>query len=157
MHFVSLFIVLLTVWVLLSGELTLFHLGAGIFSSLLVTYVAMRKGITNANGIPLHVWSTVFLYWPWLLYKIVIANLDVAYRIWHPRLPISPRFVSVPYTTRTDIGATTYANSITLTPGTITVAADTRSLLVHALTKKSAQELQGGEMHERVKKLERLA
>lgn len=154
MHFAALFTVLLAVWILLSGQYTLTHLAAGVLSSLFVTFIALRKRISEKNGIPLKIFLTLFTYWPWLLYKIVMANLDVAYRVWHPRLPISPRYIKVPFSTRTDIGTVTYANSITLTPGTITVTIDGRHLLVHALTKESAQELLDGEMHARVKKLE---
>ena len=155
MHFAALFAVLLIVWVLLSGQFTFMHLGAGVLSSILVTFIALRKKISEKNGIPLKIFLTLFAYWPWLLYKIIMANLDVAYRVWHPRLPISPRYVKVPYTTKTDIGTVTYANSITLTPGTVTVAIDKRHFLVHALTGESAEELLDGEMHERVKILER--
>ncbi len=155
MHFGSLFVVLLAVWVLLSGQFTALHLGAGALFSLLITYIAIRKGITDPKGMPVNVLGTIVTYWPWLFYKIVMANVDVAYRVWHPRLPISPRFVNVPYTTKTDLGSVLYANSITLTPGTVTVAVDKRELLVHALTEQGAQELLAGEMHDRVKALER--
>jgi multicomponent Na+:H+ antiporter subunit E len=155
MHFAALFVVLLVVWVLLSGQFTVMHLSAGVLSSLFVTFIALRKKISEKNGISLRIFPTLFTYWPWLLYKIIMANLDVAYRVWHPRLPISPRYVKAPYTTKTDIGTVTYANSITLTPGTITVSIDGRYLLVHALTRESAEELLDGEMLDRVKNLER--
>ena len=155
MHFVSLYIILLAVWILLSGQFTVLHLGSGIICSLLVTYIAIRKGITDKKPYPVHLISTVFSYWPWLFYKVVMANLDVAYRVWHPRLPISPRIVNLPYSTRTDIGVVIYANSITLTPGTVTVAVNKEELLVHALTEAGAKELLDGKMLERIKKLER--
>ena len=151
----SLFVVLLTVWVLLSGQFTWLHLGSGVVCSLFVTYLATRKQILDPEGHPIHLLArTALTYWPWLLYQIFIANLDVAYRVWHPRLPITPRLTKVPYRTKSDLGTVIYANSITLTPGTVTVDVAKRHLLVHSLTAKGERELRGGEMHERVRRLE---
>jgi multicomponent Na+:H+ antiporter subunit E len=155
MYRVSLFLVLLAVWVLMSGQCTILHLGSGVVCSLLVTYVATRKKIIDEEGHPIHLLAvTALTYWPWLLYQIFLANLDVAYRIWHPRLPISPRLTRIPYRTRSDLGTVIYANSITLTPGTVTVDVGKRQLLVHSLTAKGERELRDGEMHERVRRLE---
>lgn len=155
MHFASLFTVLLTTWILLSGQWTALHLGSGVVASLFITWLAVRNGMAGRRPMPIRTFVVVTRYWPWLLYKIVVANLDVAYRVWHPRLPIAPRLLKVPCATRTDLGTATYANSITLTPGTVTVAIEARRLLVHALTEEGARELVGGEMHRRVRALER--
>lgn len=155
MYRLSLFLILLTVWVLLSGQFTVLHLGSGVVCSLLVTYFAIRKRIVDEEGHPIHLLtSTALTYWPWLLYKIFLANLDVAYRIWHPRLPISPRLTKIPYRTRTNLATVIYANSITLTPGTVTVDVAKRHLLVHSLTAEGERALREGEMHERVRRLE---
>jgi len=154
MHIASIYIVLLSVWILLSGQFTPLHLGAGIICSGLVTYLSTRKGIADKEGHPIHLVATALMYWPWLLYQIFLANLDVIYRVWHPRLPISPRFTKVPDTTRTDMGTVIYANSITLTPGTVTVDVEKNKLLVHALTKGGADALHRGQMLQRVKRLE---
>ncbi|UCH53838.1 MAG: Na+/H+ antiporter subunit E [Pseudomonadota bacterium] len=155
MHFASLFAVLLATWLLLSGQMTWLHLGSGIAACVLITYLAVRAGIAGRKPMPFRATATMLRYWPWLLYKILMANLDVAYRVWHPRLPIAPRLLKVPLDTRTDLGAATYANSITLTPGTVTVSVGKRELLVHALTEEGARELLDGEMQTRVKALER--
>jgi len=95
-------------------------------------------------------------YMPWLLWQIVLANIDVAYLVWHPKQNIAPRIIKVPFSMRTSLGTMIYANSITLTPGTITVSVDETKgeMLVHALSDKAAEGLLSGEMHERVKKLE---
>ncbi len=155
MHFASLFAVLLGTWVLLSGQMTWLHLGSGVAACLLITLFAVRIGIAGREPMRLRATATVLRYWPWLLYKIVVANLDVAYRVWHPRMPIAPRLLKVPLATRTDVGTATYANSITLTPGTVTVSVEPRSLLVHALTEEGARELLDGEMQARIVTLER--
>ena len=104
----------------------------------------------------MHLALPMLSYIPWLLWEVVLANLDVAYRVWHPKAEIAPRLIVVPFRTRTALGTVTYANSITLTPGTITIGVDIakHQMLVHALTKKSAQGLLAGKMHERVRKLE---
>lgn len=155
MYRLSLFLVLFTVWVLLSGQFTVLHLGSGIVCSLFVTYLAGRKQILDPEGHPIHLLVvTALTYWPWLIYQILLANLDVAYRIWHPRLPISPRLTKIPYRTRTNLATVIYANSITLTPGTVTVEVAKRHLLVHSLTAKGERALREGEMHERVRRLE---
>jgi len=155
MHFGSLFVVLLATWVLLSGQWTLLHLGSGVVASAAITLFALRTGIASHRAMPFRAGAALFRYWPWLLYQIVLANLDVAFRVWHPRLPIAPRLLKVPLSTRTDLGTVTYANSITLTPGTVTVSVGKRELLVHALTAAGARDLQGGEMQRRVKALEK--
>lgn len=155
MHYASLFVVLLGTWILLSGQMTWLHLGSGLLACILITVLAVRSGIAGRQRMQLRGLATIVRYWPWLLYKIVVANLDVAYRVWHPRLPIAPRLFKAPLRTRTDIGTATYANSITLTPGTVTVSVGKRSLLVHALTEEGARDLLDGEMQSRLRALER--
>ena len=86
--------------------------------------------------------------------SFVKANLDVAKIILTPSLPISPRLIRVPGTQRTDMGLVTYANSITLTPGTITLDVRDGYLLVHALTAESAAGVRTGEMDAKVTALE---
>ena len=131
-------------------------MACGILTCLFVTYLTHRKGILDEEGHPIHLALAMLSYLPWLLWQIVLANLDVAYRVWHPKLKISPRMIRVPYSTKTSVGKVIYANSITLTPGTVTISVDeqTGEMLVHALSDKAAEGLLSGEMHERVKKLE---
>lgn len=131
-------------------------IGFGVVASAVVTYLAGRKKMLDEEGHPVHLIARFCSYGPWLLWEIVLANLDVAYRVWHPRTPIDPQLIVVPFQTQTSIGTVMYANSITLTPGTITIGVDVanRQMLIHALTKEAAQGLLSGEMHERVLKLE---
>lgn len=154
MHVVSVFIVMYGVWILLSGQLTAMHLGAGLVCSLIVTYLAVRKGIADAEGHPVQLLGTAFVYWPWLGWQIVLANLDVLWRVWHPRLPISPRMVKVPNRIKNDLTKVIYANSITLTPGTVTVSVDKDHFLVHSLTEEGVRSLLTGEMEKRVRRME---
>jgi multicomponent Na+:H+ antiporter subunit E len=155
LHAASLFAVLFAVWVLLSGQFTAMLLGSGAVASLLVTFVWLRAGGTEAESHPIHGFRWAVSFWPWLVKEILIANIDVAYRTLHPRLPISPRMIKVPYKTHTQLGTVIFANAITLTPGTVSVAVEKKSILVHALTAESADGVLSGEMHKRVCDLER--
>jgi multicomponent Na+:H+ antiporter subunit E len=94
------------------------------------------------------------LYWFWLGGEIVKANIDVCRRILDPRLPISPRMIKVHATQQTELGRVTYANSITLVPGTVTVSVEGDMFTVHALTRETAEDLEGGELNRRVQDVE---
>lgn len=95
-------------------------------------------------------------YWAWLFVEIIKSNIDVIRCIWMPkRYPISPAMVTVPMTQNTRVGKTIYANSITLTPGTVTVRLEQDGhLLVHALTEEGVIDLRAGGMDSRVTDLE---
>jgi len=81
----------------------------------------------------------------------VRSNIDVARRILSPGVPISPKLIEVPASQRTDLGKVIYANSITLTPGTISIRIRDGMILVHALSEEAADELLQGEMDRRVR------
>ena len=74
--------------------------------------------------------------------------------VWSPKLEIAPRMVHIEHQLKTSFGVATYINSITLTPGTITVDVDADEIIVHALTVAAAEDLQTGAMHERIQRLE---
>jgi multicomponent Na+:H+ antiporter subunit E len=99
--------------------------------------------------------AALFRYWPWLVWEIVKSAWQVSRIIVHPRLPISPTLQRIKSSQRTDVGRTVFANSITLTPGTIAVEVGSDEILVHALTREGAQELAGGQMDRRVSEFER--
>lgn len=159
---VSKFLTLLGFWLVLSGRFNLsdsgdlYLLACGVVVCAFVTYLAGRKRMLDEEGHPVHLTLPFLSYLPWLFWEIVLANLDVAYRVWHPRAEIAPRLIVIPFHTQTGLGTVTYANSITLTPGTITIGVDMAKgqMLVHALTAKSARGLLSGAMHERVRRLE---
>ena len=97
------------------------------------------------------------LYWLWLLKAIVLANIDVCRRILTRDMPISPRVIKVRCTQKRDLGRVIYANSITLTPGTVSINVDRDIIEVHALTAQSAAALETGEMDRRVTLIEEKA
>ncbi|MFZ1640040.1 MAG: Na+/H+ antiporter subunit E [Candidatus Contendobacter sp.] len=159
-HALGLWLFCLGLWLLLSGHFTApLLLAFGAFSCALVVWIARR---VEANDPEKHTaswrwWSPrAIAYWPWLLWQIVLANLDVAKRILDPQLPISPVMIRLRPSQRSDWGRVIYAHSITLTPGTVTTdLLDGDVLEVHALTREAAESLRGGDMDRRATELER--
>ena len=149
-----LFVVLFTVWLLLSGHYTPTLMTYGALSCLGVVLLVGHLGILDHEALPTHLGFGLILYVPWLLKEILLSNLAVAKVILSPSLPIRPRILRVDASQKTDVGRVAYANSITLTPGTVTLDARDGKLLVHALTTDSAEGLLSGEMDRRVAKLE---
>lgn len=144
-------------WVVLSGYFTPFLLVAGAVSAVAVVAFARRLEVVDPEGHPVHFAGMAVRYWPWLAVEIVKSAWDVAKIIVHPRLPISPTLVRVPATQKTAVGRVVYANSITLTPGTVTVEAGRSEFLVHALTRSGAESLAAGEMDRRVSRHENVS
>jgi multicomponent Na+:H+ antiporter subunit E len=87
----------------------------------------------------------------------VKANIDVARRVLSPSLPISPKLFTTPASQKTDLGQAIYANSITLTPGTVSVDLDPGEITVHAISREGADDVSGGEMDRRVTEVEGLS
>jgi multicomponent Na+:H+ antiporter subunit E len=149
-HAISLFVALYLFWVLLSGFFTVFLLSAGAASAFAVVWFARRMDLVDREGHPIHLGPRVMLYWPWLLKEIVKSAWDVSKIIVNPKLPISPTLVRFNPSQRTAVGLVIHANSITLTPGTITVEATDNEFLVHGLTRGSASATVGSEMDRRI-------
>jgi len=154
---ISLGAVLFGLWLLLSGHYTPLLLGFGAASCALVVLISARMDVVDREGHPIHLGPRALTYWPWLLVEIVKANIDVAKRIVDPKLPISPTMLRVKASQKTEVGRVIYANSITLTPGTVSVELEGDMIEVHALTVEGAEALQEGEMDRRVTAMEGLA
>jgi multicomponent Na+:H+ antiporter subunit E len=154
MHYALAAAVLFVFWVLLSGYFSPFLLSIGAASAVAVVLLARRMAVMAHEDYPIRLGARTLLYWPWLFKEIAISAWKVAWIILQPRLPISPMFVCVRPTQRTVVGRVTYANSITLTPGTITIDAEGDEFIVHALTRAGAAALAEGEMDRRVTRFE---
>lgn len=155
LHAAGVFLVLSAFWLLLSGLFTPFLLAAGAGSALAVLAFARRMDVIDHEGHPMHLgWRALINYWPWLSVEIVKSSWDVSRRILHPRLPISPTLVRFRPSQATPLGLVIHANSITLTPGTISVEVAPDEFLVHALTAEGAAGLAGSEMDRRVAAME---
>jgi len=150
----SLVIILFAFWLLLSGYFVPFLLTMGLLSAIAVALLGRRMDLVDHEGHPIQLsWRLIF-YWPWLFKEIVLSAWSVSCVILNPRLPISPTLVRARTSQKTAVGLTTYANSITLTPGTISVDVTRGEILVHALTKAAADGLLEGEMDRRVTRFE---
>jgi multicomponent Na+:H+ antiporter subunit E len=143
------------IWVLLSGKFDAFHLALGIISSAIVAYFSADLLFESPNielkGLP-GSWIRFVRYIPWLLYQIFLANLHVLYLTFHPRMTdlIDPRIIKFKSKLQSDLSRVTFANSITLTPGTITVYVTMDGdFSVHAIDEKSREGLPG-EMERRI-------
>ncbi|MCW9027489.1 MAG: Na+/H+ antiporter subunit E, partial [Kangiella sp.] len=115
---------------------------------------AHRLNIVDEESQPLNLNSRIFGYWLWLLKEIVQSNIGVIKRIWLGPKSISPVVMQLQMSQKTDMGKTIYGNSVTLTPGTVTLDIEDSVMTVYALTYDSIEYLQGGEMNRRVKRLE---
>ena len=150
----SLAVALFAFWLLLSGMFTVFLLAAGAASAIAIALLARRMDIADREGVPLHFGLATVTYWPWLAKEILKSGWQVIRIILDPRLPVSPTLARFRPSQKSTVGLVTHANSITLTPGTITVEASHDEFLVHALTAEGAGGLQGSEMDARVARLE---
>jgi len=154
-HSVSMLVVLFLFWLLLSGNFGAFLLSAGAGCAAAVVLIARRMDVADHEGHPIHLGLRALLsYWPWLVKEIVKSGWDVSRRILDPRLPVSPTLASFKPSQKTDVGLVIHANSITLTPGTLSVQVARDGILVHALTRKGAAALAGSDMDRRVSRLE---
>ena len=154
---VSMVLTLFVYWLLLSGHYTIWLIGAGLVCTVLIVAFTSRMGCVDDEAFPIKLIPTGILYWPWLALEIVKSAIDVTKLIINPSLPISPTIVKVKTSQDSAVGLTTYANSITLTPGTISVEVSERNreIFVHAISIASAAGLEDGEMDGRVTRFEK--
>lgn len=148
-------VALFVLWLLLSGHYTTLIVSLGAASCIAVAVLAWRLGTLEANGRSFAFAARMLLYIPWLVREITMSNIEVAKLVLDPNLPIRPQVIRVRASQRTPLGLAAFANSITLTPGTLSMDADVEGeILVHAIGDVTAEGLQTGEMDRRVAALE---
>jgi multicomponent Na+:H+ antiporter subunit E len=153
-HTIGLGLAMFALWLLLSGHYVPLMLGFGVASCILIVIIAARLDVIDHEAVPLQLKFGYFSYLAWLGKEITKSNWDVVRLVLDPKLPISPTMVWVPATQRTDVGKVIYANSITLTPGTVSVEIENDRILVHAITREAAEGLESGDMDRRVDAIE---
>ena len=151
---VSLVAALCGFWILMSGYFTPFLLAAGFASALFVAWLARRMDLVDHEGPPFHLTWSALTYWPWLIWEILKSAVDVARIILDPRLPASPTVARFKPRQKTVVGLVTHANSITLTPGTLSIEVAPEGFMVHALTQAGAAATVDSEMDRRVERFE---
>lgn len=154
--FILSFCILFFGWILLSGKFDRFHIGMGVISCLIISFFSSDLLFSSSNLKNIYTqWPRFLIYIPWLLYQVFIANLHVMYLVFHPRMMdlIDPKIIKFKSRLKSDMSLTTFANSITLTPGTITVfVTDYGDFEVHAIDSHSGDSLPG-EMETRIAKI----
>jgi len=146
----SLAIVLGLFWAALSGHGEALIVAMGIASVVLVVATARRLNVVDSEGHPLQLARRAPGYILWLLWQIVLSNVAVVRQILRPHIEVDPQLVTVASGQADDLGAVIYGNSITLTPGSITIAIDGDRILVHALDRAVADGLVEGGIARRV-------
>ena len=142
-------------WIVLSGKFDLLLISLGLISSFIVSFFFYDLLFPDFAFNYLGMGFRFLKYLPWLMWEIIKANFHLLFIVFHPKLNelIDPHIIVFKTNLKTDIAITTMANSITLTPGTITVSSDSDGVFrVHAIDKKTAQALPG-EMLDRVAKI----
>ena len=155
MSFLITTIVMFAFWILLSGEFTFILITSGVVASLITAYLSHdifigKADLKTETG---RVFKFI-VYIPWLLWEIILANVEIAYLVLNPKPLVDPQIVRFKNDLKTDLGIVTLAHSITLTPGTVTVDANREEFVIHAIWQKSAEGIIGGEMQRKVKKIE---
>ena len=153
-YVISLAIVLSLLWLGISGvyKPLMYSFGAG--SVVFVVWMSRRMDVVGVEHNPvLYSWRLP-IYWLWLLWEIVKSNIEVARAALSPGKLVRPRVVKVPMRLHSSVGKVTYANSVTLTPGTVTLLLEDDQLEAHALLESSAASLESGEMERKIAWLE---
>jgi len=150
-HKISLIISLAVLWIMLSGHYTPLLLSLGLLSVLIVAFISSRMNLIIFDQPILQLYFIKFIpYGFWLIIQILKSNIDVCRRILNPKLPINPQLVKVKSTQTSNLAKVIYANSITLTPGTISIDLDGSEIEVHSLSEKGVDELKTGNMDKKI-------
>jgi multicomponent Na+:H+ antiporter subunit E len=145
-HSINLGILLLTLWLGMSGKITVFMLCLGLVSTLIVVYITRRMDVIDQERYPAHMNVLLLSFWLYLFREVVIANIDVVRRIFRRGKNISPQLFELPQTLKTDLSRVIYANAITMTPGTVSVNLNKETITVHSLSIEAKNDLCSGRL-----------
>lgn len=140
-------------WLAWSGLFKPLLLGLGVLSCLLTFMIVMRMGYLKSEIFHPKFGLRLLGYWFWLGREVFRSSLEVSRVILDPKLPVSPRVIDVVSTSSNPMKQVILGNSITLTPGSLTLDLYKGVLRVHTLTEGSAKDLLEGEMDRRVANL----
>ena len=144
-------------WMIWSGTNSIdnpFILALGGCSLLLTIWVCIRMRINDSESVPLHFGWRIIPYTFYLIKEIVVSNVEVAKIVLAPKMPMQRSMIEVSAQHDSEIANVVLANSITLTPGTISVSMNGGRIKVHALSFEGAADDLSGEMAGKVRKLE---
>lgn len=155
-HTISLSLTLALFWLANSGHYNGLLLALGALSVLFVVFIAYRMDVIDHESQPLlHLTAKLPAYYVWLIKEVILSNIKVVKHVWLGKETIKPALKTIKSTQTTDMGKVIFANSITLTPGTVAIDLDGDDVLVHALMDEDIKALEDGAMNERVSRLEK--
>jgi multicomponent Na+:H+ antiporter subunit E len=153
MRYIRSSLIVAAVWLLLSGHYTALILSFGAVSSLIVIWFMWRMDRVDEQLGVLPMRPRVLYYLLWLMWQVVLSNIDLVRRIWDPTLPIRPTWQRLDIKVTSSLAKTLYANSITLTPGTLTTDVREDHFMVHSLSPDGIEDLRKGGMEEQIQRL----
>ncbi len=139
-------LVFFLIWLLISASFNQFHVGLGLFAAFGVAWFNTDRS-TSHSPVPR---LRIVWYFPWLVGRILQSGFHLSVLILHPALPIDPKLIRYRTKLREEAGIVLLGNSITLTPGTITVEVNSQDLVVHAIDDKSAHDVTSLHMDQRI-------
>lgn len=146
--------ILAAFWLVLSGHFTPLLITLGALSVVLVLWIVRRMRLVDHEALPSHLSPRMPQYCLWLTGKVLKSSLGVARQVWSPRPAPQPAVDVTPTHDLSELSQAIYANSITLTPGTLSLSVGDEGIEVHGLQGSDITELQNGEMLGRVRRLE---
>ena len=146
---------LAAVWVAWSWHFEPLIVGFGVVAVVITVLLARRLGVLDEETAPFELNVRLFVYLPWLMWQVLKANLQTARLILHPKMPIRPHLIRLRADQRTTLGKVIFANTITITPGTISLDLNNGVILVHCLDDAMASEDDSGATSRMVHWLER--
>jgi len=141
-------IILFALWLSLSATLSAAHVLVGAAIAALVAW--LNPALPHLRRLS---WMAILAYQPWLFGRILKSGIHVSRLILDPNLPIAPRLIHRETRLKRDGELVVLGNSITLTPGTITVEIAPGEVLVHAIDEESSEDLLGGALETRVQRV----
>lgn len=145
-------ILLALLWIFLSGHLEPLLLGFGAMSVVLACLIALRLDLLDDESLPVAKLPHLLAFWLWLVPKVIASSLHVVRRVLAPRCKVEPQLLEVPARDLSTIGHVSYANALTLTPGTVSLEVTVDAITVHALTRHAVEDLRQGGMEQRVRR-----
>jgi multicomponent Na+:H+ antiporter subunit E len=153
MRYIRSTLVVAILWLLLSGHYTALILSLGVLSVLIVTWFLWRMDRVDGELGVVPIRPRLLYYLLWLMWQVVLSNIDLVRRILDPALPIQPTWQRLDIKVTSTLAKTLYANSITLTPGTLTTDVGEDHFMVHSLSPEGIEELRKGEMERQIQRL----
>jgi multicomponent Na+:H+ antiporter subunit E len=155
MYRIVIFLLLFGIWIIFSGQFDAFHLSLGIISCLIVTAISSSFFFSNrSKTLSTRIGELMRLpgYMLWLLWQVVLSNIHILKMALTPGeiKELDPSLVRIKTKLKTDFGKYALANSITLTPGTITIDIDGDEMLIHSISKHTADGVKDDTMERKV-------